>query len=239
MGYISSIETTGCLDGPGIRVVVFFQGCGLRCQYCHNPETWELNVGTEISTTEIIEKILHYKPYFGEKGGVTISGGEPLMQPKFLIDILKRCKELGIHTCIDTAGFGPKAYFKEILNYTDLVLFDIKATTNDLYQKITGQSINCSMHFFDLCCEMGKKLWIRQVIVPGLTDKEEYIDTLIPLLKPIKTIEKIEFLPYHTYGAFKYENLGLNYVLKKTEPMNQVKCEVLYQYFLNKRNLDC
>ena len=225
-GKINSIETMGLVDGPGVRFVIFMQGCPLRCRFCHNPETWKLNdKASEYTTEELIKKILNYKPYFKRNGGVTFSGGEPLMQKEFLLECLKLCKKENIHTCIDTAGSIPDC--REILKYTDLVMFDIKGTNKENYKNMTGANIDTSLEFLKLCQEMVKKLWRRVVIVSGINDTKEYVSELINFIKPLKNVEKIEFLPYHTLGVHKYEDLKLNYSLKDVPDMNKDKCKEL------------
>lgn len=226
IGKINSIESMGLVDGPGVRFIVFMQGCPLRCKFCHNPETWKLNdKADEYTPEELIKKILNYKPYFKHNGGVTFSGGEPLMQKEFLLECLKLCKKENIHTCIDTAGSIPDC--EEILKYTDLVMFDIKGTNKDNYKDMTGANIDTSLEFLKLCQEMNKKLWIRVVIVPGINDTKEYVNELISFIKPLKNVEKIEFLPYHTLGVHKYEDLKLNYSLKGVSDMDKDKCKEL------------
>ena len=225
-GKINSIESMGLVDGPGVRFVIFMQGCPLRCKFCHNPETWKLNDKVdEYTPEELIKKILNYKPYFKHNGGVTFSGGEPLMQKEFLLECLKLCKKENIHTCIDTAGSIPDC--EEILEYTDLVIFDIKGTNKENYKDMTGANIDTTLEFLKLCVEMDKKLWIRAVIVPGINDNEEYINELINFVKPLKNVEKIELLPYHTLGIHKYENLGINYSLRNVSDMDKDKCKKL------------
>lgn len=225
-GKINSFESMGLVDGPGVRFVVFMQGCPLRCKFCHNPETWKLNdKADEYTPKELIKKILNYKPYFKHNGGVTFSGGEPLMQKEFLLECLKLCKKENIHTCIDTAGSIPDC--EEILKYTDLVMFDIKGTNKDNYKDMTGANIDASLEFLKSCQKMDKKLWIRVVIVPGINDTKEYVNELISFIKPLKNVEKIEFLPYHTLGVHKYEDLGLNYSLKGVSDMDKDKCKEL------------
>lgn len=228
-GYINSIETMGLVDGPGIRFVVFMQGCKLRCLFCHNPETWQLNKGIEISSDELIKQILKYKNYYGKEGGVTFSGGEPLLQSSFLLDILKKCKKNNIHTCLDTAGFGGTNN-EEILKYIDLVMMDIKALKPDKYFEIVGQKIDQSLEFLKLCQKLKKRLWIRQVIIPGINDNEEYIRELKKFLSDYE-VEKIEFLAYTTIGVPKYEKLGIPYRLSNIEAMNKEKCEELYKLY--------
>lgn len=229
-GYIDSIETMGLVDGPGIRVVIFLQGCPLRCMFCHNPETWNITEKLVMEPEELVRRIYKYKNYFKENGGVTFSGGEPLFQNKFLEQTLKLCKKMGIHTCIDTSGYGEN--YDEILKHTDLVLFDIKALNNDNYFKITGKNIDVSLQFLKKCQELEKDMWIRQVIIPGINDNEEYIYELANFIKPLKNIKKIEFLPYHTYGIKKYEKLNIPYKLIDTPEMDSKKCEELYKLLL-------
>lgn len=226
LGKINSIETMGLVDGPGIRFVVFMQGCPLRCKFCHNPETWNLNKECkEITPKELIDMVLKYKPYFKNTGGVTFSGGEPLMQKEFLLECLKLCKENNIHTCIDTAGSIKDC--KEILKYTDLVLFDIKGTNKENYKNMTNFNIENSLEFLKLCNDMNKPLWLRIVIVPSINDNEEYIKELINFIKPIRNVKKIELLPYHTLGVHKYDELQIKYPLKDTKDMDKEKCKEL------------
>ena len=226
IGKINSIETMGLVDGPGVRFVVFMQGCPLRCIFCHNPETWDIN-GKSVSYTpkELVDKILRYKPYFANNGGVTFSGGEPLMQKEFLIECLKLLKKEGIHTCIDTAGSITNC--EEILKYTDLVLLDIKGTNKDNYKYITRFDIKNVEEFIKICNKMGKNLWLRSVIIPGINDNDEYINELISYIKPIKNVEKVELLPYHTLGVHKYKELGIKYELNDVPDMNKDTCKKL------------
>ena len=228
-GYINSIETMGLVDGPGIRFVVFMQGCYLRCLFCHNPETWQLEKGFKITPNQLVDRIIKYKNYYGEEGGVTFSGGEPLIQTDFLIETLKLCKKNNIHTCLDTAGVGGTNN-AEVLKYTDLVMMDIKALKADEYFNLVGQKIEQSLEFMDLCKKMGKRLWIRQVIVPNINDNEEYIKELKKFLSGYN-VEKIEFLPYTKIGVSKYEKLKIPYRLKNTEAMDKIKCDELYKLY--------
>lgn len=227
LGYIDSIETMGLVDGPGVRFVVFLKGCKLRCLFCHNPETWTMDDAIKITSDDLIKKIQKYKNYY-VNGGVTFSGGEPLLQSEFLIELLKKCKELDLHTAIDTAGCGNGNY-DEILKYTDLVILDIKAYEEEGYTYITGcnKNMNGFNKFLDACQKNDKKLWIRQVIVPGINDTEEYVLGLKKYLKEIKNIEKVELLPYHLYGEVKYEKLSIPYPLKGISPMNEDKLTYL------------
>lgn len=230
IGHIDSIETMGLVDGPGIRVVIFLQGCPLRCIFCHNPETWTVNDKTLISAEELVRHIYKYRNYFGETGGVTFSGGEPLYQHDFLLECLKLCKKMGINTCLDTSGVGN---YKDILKYVDLVIFDIKATEEELYKYITGANINKSLEFLDYCQKINKKMWLRQVIIPGINDNIEYINKLKEFIKPLKNIEKIELLPYHQLGVSKYKQLGIPYKLEKTKAMDKNKCDELYKVLIS------
>ena len=227
-GYIHSIETMGLVDGPGIRVVIFMQGCPLRCLFCHNPDTWNKNENYLTTTKEVVDTVRKYRSYFEDNGGITLSGGEPLYQSEFTLDILKTCKKAGIHTCLDTSGTGyEKKILEEILKYTDLVILDIKAIEEDAYYKMTGKSMaefNC---FLDLVQEMDKKLWLRQVIVPSINDNVQYIQNLKKYISKIKNVEKIELLPYHKMGIEKYNKLNLKYRLDKISSMDKNKCHEL------------
>ncbi len=207
-GRIHSIESMGLVDGPGIRTVVFFQGCKLRCAYCHNPDTWNLKDGKEVTSEEIINKIIRFKPYFQPSGGgITFSGGDPLVQPEFLLELLKKCKELGIHTAIDTAGYGHGDY-DEILKYTDLVLLDRKSKA---------------------------RVWVRHVVVPGYTDTLEHMDKIASIInEEIPNVDKIELLPYHLLGVNKYESLSIDYRLDGVNQMDKETCSQLQDYLISK-----
>ncbi len=230
-GSINSIETFGLVDGPGIRTVIFMNGCKLRCKYCHNPEMWhmqELNYTPE----ELVKKIIRYKSYFQNSGGVTFSGGEPLLQPKFLIETMKLLHENKINIALDTAGAGI-GYYEEILKYTDLVILDIKHIEKNAYTELTGYNIDEVEKFIKEMNKQNKKVWIRQVIVPGIMDNLEYLKGLKQYLKKINNIEKIEFLPYHKLGEEKYKKLNIEYPYKELPEMDKEKCNRLYETFLN------
>lgn len=233
-GRVSSEESMGLVDGPGIRYVVFLQGCHLRCKYCHNPETWDM-VGESYFTTakKLVDKIEKYKAYFGEDGGVTFSGGEPLLQPEFLLECLEECKRRGINTAIDTAGVGFGNY-DEILKFCDLVILDIKAVDEDDYKELTGQKMDRFKEFLSACQKNGKKLWLRQVIVPGTNDTEQNIDKLAKFIKTIKNVERVELLPYKTMGEVKYKKLGLRYRLVGLAEMNEEECKRLETVLIRK-----
>lgn len=223
-GKIHSIESMGLVDGPGIRTVVFFQGCKLRCAYCHNPDTWSLEDGIEMTPTDLLKKIIRFKPYFAKSGGgVTFSGGDPLVQPDFLLECLKLCKENNIHTTIDTAGFGTGNY-DEILKYTDLVLLDIKHINSNGYVKLTGKNTKGINLFLESLRKTNTHVWVRHVVVPGITDSEEHILHIAKIIKDeIPNVDKVELLPYHTLGNNKYEKLNIPYRLKNISPMDKEK----------------
>ena len=220
-GRVHSIESMGLVDGPGVRTVVFLQGCKLRCAYCHNPDTWAMEGGNEMTPEELLKKIMRFKPYFEKSGGgVTFSGGDPLLQPEFLLEMLKLCKEEGIHTAIDTSGYGFGDY-DEILENADLVLLDIKHVDDFGYKNLTGRSKHGFDQFVEAINKSSVKVWIRHVVVPGMTDSPEHIEKLQEIIKGIKNVEKVELLPYHTLGVQKYEKLGMPYRLKDLEPMDK------------------
>lgn len=228
-GNIHSIETMGLVDGPGIRVVVFLQGCALRCLYCHNPDTWNENEGTKYEPEELVKKLGRFKNYFKSSGGgVTFSGGDPLRQPEFLLETLKLCKEQDINTCLDTSGVG-RGNYDEILKYTDLVLYDVKHLSEEGYTDMTGMKIEESKIFLEACKKAGTKLWIRQVVVPGKTDSEEYILKLKEFIGTLENVEKVELLPYHLLGVNKYETLGIKYRLDGVPSMDKDRCKELYK----------
>ena len=227
MAKIHSIETMGLVDGPGIRFVVFMQGCKLRCKYCHNPDTWNASKGEEISSVELLNKVKKYKIYFKNSGGgVTLSGGDPLLQPEFLKEFFKMCKEEDINTCLDTAGFGFGDY-DDILKYTDLVLLDIKHINESTHKDLTGQTRESFLEFLDAVKRNSIRLWIRHVIVEGYTDSEEHIKKFTQYVNTIPNVEKIELLGYHTHGEHKYEKLGIKYPLKGVKAFDSDKLENL------------
>lgn len=222
-GRIHSFESFGTVDGPGIRFVVFMQGCPLRCLYCHNPDTWNAG-GTEYSVDEVVERVLKYKNYFGDKGGVTVSGGEPLLQIDFLIELFTVLKSKGVHTCADTSGATFRQTNAEsvekhtrLSKVTDLFLLDVKHIDDDACKKLTGQSNENTLAFAKFLSERGNKMWIRQVLVPGYTDDDGSLSRTRAFIDTLQTVEKVEVLPYHTMGAVKYEKLGLEYPLKGVE----------------------
>lgn len=220
-GIVHSIESMGLVDGPGIRTVVFLQGCNMRCLFCHNPDTWaEKNLKAQhISPQELVRRLIRFKPYYGALGGVTFSGGEPLLQDEFLLEALRLCKDSGINTCLDTAGCGHGNY-DDILKYTDLVLMDIKHYTEEGYKKVTGCSPDRALRFLHAVQKKEIPMWIRHVVVPGLTDGDDHFLGLENYLKTIKNIKRVELLPYHTLGVHKYKAMNIPYPLEGVPPMD-------------------
>ena len=224
-GYIHSFESFGTVDGPGIRFVVFMQGCPLRCKYCHNPDSWQNGVGKVYTAEEVAENVLKYKNYYAGGGGVTISGGEPLLQIDFVIELFTLLKAKGINTCIDTSGntfdTEDKEFvlkFEKLVAVTDLVLLDIKQIDDSKHISLTGKSNKNTLNFARYLSEKGVKTWIRYVLVPGYTDDIEDIKGLRTFIDSLSNVEKVEVLPYHTLGVVKYEKLGINYPLSGVLP---------------------
>lgn len=220
-GRIHSFESLGAVDGPGVRFVVFMQGCSLKCKYCQNRDTWNLKGGTTYSSDEIVEKILRYKNYIMPNGGVTISGGEPLLQAKFLIELFTKLSQYNIHICIDTSGsVALTDEIKELINLTDLFLLDIKCINDEKAINLTGVSNKKELEFAKYLSNINKPMWIRQVLVPGYTDDEQDLVKLKEFISTLKSVEKVEILPYHDLGKFKWEQLGEIYPLEKVRTAN-------------------
>lgn len=223
---IHSIETFGTVDGPGVRFVCFFQGCHLECKYCHNRDTWDINSGKYISADELFNEIMKYKTFITPNGGFTASGGEPLLQPYFLISLFKKLKEANIHTAIDTSGMIEITdNIKELLKYTDLVLLDIKHINPQKCKELVGFSNEKELAFARYLNEHNIPVWIRQVIVPGITDDENDLLDLKAFLNSLHNVKKIELLPYHRLGQHKWEELGFNYELKDIRPATEKDIE--------------
>jgi pyruvate formate lyase activating enzyme len=229
---VDSIETFGLVDGPGIRTVVFLNGCNLRCKFCHNPETWNIKEKT-YTVNDIVNRVLRSKPYFKNNGGVTFSGGEPLLQIEFLEEVCSKLKDNGIHIAIDTSGVGLGDY-KKILSKIDLVLLDIKAINKEGFINITQRDFfDRFMEFVKQLNESGKEVWIRQVIIPGINDNVEYIKDLSQFIKEnILNVSRVDFLPYHKMGLEKYEKLGIVSPYNDIDNMDKDKCDMLYKEFL-------
>ncbi|MEI3219225.1 MAG: pyruvate formate-lyase-activating protein [Lachnoclostridium sp.] len=223
-GYIHSLESFGSVDGPGVRFVIFTSGCAMRCQFCHNPDTWNMQSGTPYTADELIQKTLKYRAYWGSKGGITVSGGEPLLQIDFLTELFKKAKEEGIHTTLDTSGnpftreepFFNK--FRELMQYTDLILLDIKHIDEKQHEILTGQSNTNILELAGYLSEIKKPVWIRHVLVPERNDEDEYLDRLHDFISGLENVERVEVLPYHTLGTYKWKELGLKYPLEGIDP---------------------
>ena len=221
IGHIHSTESFGAADGPGVRFIVFMQGCHMRCRYCHNPDTWKMDGGDEVTADEILKRALRFKPYWGKDGGITISGGEPLLQIDFVIELFKKAKELGINTCIDTAGnpftkeepFFSK--FEELMKYTDLLLLDLKEINPTRHKDLTGFDNSNIIEMAKYLSEINKPVWIRHVLVPEHSDFDEDLDALGDFIDTLSNVDRVEILPYHTLGKFKWENLGIPYTFGK------------------------
>ena len=214
-GRIHSFESLGAVDGPGIRFVVFMQGCHLKCKYCQNRDTWDINSGEQYTVKQVVEKIMRYRNYIvASNGGVTLSGGEPLLQQDFVISLFQELKKQNISTCLDTSGmFTITDKIKQIVDLTDIFLLDIKSINDETCKWLTGSSNSLELEFAKYINEKNKRIWIRQVLVPGITDKKEDLLKLKDFLKTIN-VEKFEFLPYHDLGKYKWEKLGLPYELE-------------------------
>ena len=234
-GRIHSFESFGTLDGPGIRYIVFMQGCPLRCLYCHNPDTWDTNSGKEYTVSEVTAKIISCKNYL-RNGGVTLSGGEPLLQKEFTLELLKKLKEENLHTAIDTAGSLPLTRTKDIIDTADMLLLDIKALDEKLAIHLTGMSNKNTLQTLDYCQENQKRIWIRHVLVPNVTFKEESIISLAQYLSKYSCIEKVELLPYHTLGCHKFEKLNIPNPLEGTLDLTNQELDWANQIFYSHYN---
>ena len=223
-GFIHSTESFGSVDGPGVRFVIFVAGCPMRCQFCHNPDTWNMQVGEQKSADELLAQALRYRSYWKDGGGITVSGGEPLLQMDFMIELFQKAKEKGINTTIDTSGapftreepfFGK---FNELMKYTDLLLVDIKHIDDEQHKLLTGHTNKNILDMARYLSEIGKPVWIRHVLVPERSDKDEYLKELYEFIKTLGNVEKVEVLPYHTFGEYKWKELGYDYPLAGIEP---------------------
>lgn len=234
-GRIHSFENFGTVDGPGIRFVVFMQGCPLRCVYCHNPDTWDLKGGSLFTPTEVLEKAKKFIPYFkSSSGGVTVSGGEPLLQVEFVTELFRLCKENGISTALDTSGFSPclkegnKSKINQLFEFTDLVLLDIKHMDINKHKEITGSESQYGFEFANLSISANVDLWIRYVIVPGLTDDAGTLKKFGKYIKDLGRVQKVEFLPFHKLGAYKWNSLNLEFSLKDCPEASESDIERAY-----------
>lgn len=234
IGTIHSTENFGTVDGPGVRFIVFTQGCRMRCQFCHNPDTWKIGGGKERSTDDILAEALRYKTYWGKDGGITVSGGEPLLQMEFLIDLFKKAKAAGVHTTLDSCGkpFTREepffSQFEELMKYTDLILFDIKHIDDEQHKVLTSLGNSNILEMAKNISEINQPVWIRHVLVPQRTDYDEYLIRLSDFIKTLNNVKKVEVLPYHTMGLYKYQEMGIPYPLEgietpSTERVNNAK----------------
>jgi pyruvate formate lyase activating enzyme len=234
-GYIHSVETCGTVDGPGLRFVIFTQGCPLRCLYCHNPDCRHLADGKEISVDALIDEIQRYTSYIRPPGGVTVSGGEPLMQPQFVREIFRRCQELGIHTALDTSGYCPIETATTVLEFTDLVLLDIKSFDPRLYEKVTHVSLQPTLALARYLDTIHKPTWIRFVLVPGLTDELHNVEGLAQFVATLSNVERVEVLPFHKMGEYKWQTLGYDYQLADTPLPTPAQIQNVTQIFQQAR----
>ena len=218
IGKVHSVESMGAVDGPGLRCVVFLQGCPMRCRYCHNPDMWDPGLGHEMDSAEVVRRVLRLRPYFRSTGGLTLSGGEPLMQAPFALEILRGCKQAGIHTALDTCGFYLDAAVEECLRHTDLVLLDVKHSDPDRHKALTGHHMDRVLRFIEYLKQTGTAVWVRHVVVPGWTDREENLRVLLEMVADLPGLQRVELLPYHSMARDKWEALGVPYPLGEVEP---------------------
>ncbi len=225
LGRVHSTESFGSVDGPGVRFVVFMQGCRLRCRYCHNPDTWKTDEGGKmLSAEELLEAAGRYRGYWGREGGITVSGGEPLLQTDFLLDLFRKAKQQGINTCIDTAGqpFTREepffSTFRELCEVTDLFIVDIKHIDPQRHIELTGKDNRNILDMLRFLSDNGKPVWIRHVLVPGVTDDDGFLRRTAEFIRTLRNVQKVEVLPYHSFGIYKWEMLGIPYSLRDTQP---------------------
>ena len=230
-GRIHSLESFGAVDGPGIRYLIFLKGCNMRCQYCHNVDTWNPDTDNLMTADELLDKAERFRSYWGKEGGITVSGGEALLQIDFLIDLFRKAHERGINTTLDTSAqpftreepFFSK--FNELLKYTDLVMLDIKHIDDEEHKKLTGHTNKNILDMATCLSDHGKAMWIRHVLVPGITDDDGQLHRLRAFIDTLKTVERVEILPYHTLGVFKWKELGIPYALEDVEPPTKEQVE--------------
>lgn len=226
-GRVHSIQSLGAVDGPGVRYVVFLQGCPLRCAYCHNPDTWDFSGGEEKEAADLAREICRYKMYFGDKGGVTVSGGEPLMQPAFVEELFSLLHKEGIHTALDTSGVGNLEAARRVLEHTDLILGDLKFATREEYKTHCKVDMEKILAFYRLAAELNVPLWVRHVVVPGLNDNLEDLRAIKALAESFSNLEKIEWLPFHNLCLEKYQSMGIPFPLAGTDNMDETALQRL------------
>ena len=230
-GRIHSFQSLGTVDGPGVRSVIFMQGCPLRCVCCHNPDTWDFSGGEVVCADELVNKVLRYKTYYGAEGGVTVSGGEPLMQAQFLTELFKKLKNYGIHTALDTSGCALNDDIKELLDYTDLVLLDFKYTNPVDYLKNTKMEMGDALKFLDYLEEIKKPVFIRFVVIPALNDDEDSIRDVALLKTKYSCVERVEYLPFRKLCLEKYDEMGIDFPLKDTPETKQSFIDEIYKKY--------
>ena len=232
-GLIHSVETFGAADGPGIRYIIFLQGCKMRCRYCHNPDTWRMDSDDMRSADALLDHAERYRAYWGSDGGITVSGGEPLLQLDFLLELFKKAKLRGINTCIDTAGQpfsrGEPFFsrFQELMQYTDLLLFDIKHIDPFEHKALTAQPNDNILDCLRYLSKIKKPVWIRHVIVEGITDNDEYLRKTREFIDSLDNVERVEALPYHGMGVYKWEKLGIKYTLGDIKPPTETRLDTV------------
>ncbi len=224
-GRIHSVQSLGAVDGPGLRYVVFMQGCPLRCAYCHNPDTWDFAEGTVQESADLVKKILRFQPYFKNTGGVTVTGGEPLMQADFVAELFETLQQQGIHTALDTSGAAPLQQAEKVLQHTNLVLADLKFPTEQGYQTHCKGSFEKTMQFLKKVKEMGIPLWIRHVVAPGLTDSDSSLTKIYEIATSFSNLEKIEWLPYKNLCIEKYQRMKIDFPMQDTQPIDATELE--------------
>lgn len=230
-GYVHSLESFGSVDGPGVRYVIFLTGCAMRCQFCHNPDTWDMPKGTPYTADELVKTALRYQTYWGEQGGITVSGGEPLLQIDFLTELFRKAKEQGIHTTLDTSGnpFTREEPFfekiQELMKYTDLVMLDIKHIDDEKHKVLTGWTNENILDMAKYLDELHKPVWIRHVLVPERSDEDTALEKLHEFIEGLGNVERVEVLPYHTLGEYKWKELGYDYPLRGIEPPTKGRVE--------------
>ena len=231
MGRIHSFQSLGTVDGPGIRSVIFMQGCPLRCICCHNPDTWDFSGGELQSAESLVDKVLRFKTYYGNEGGVTVSGGEPLLQSEFLAELFKKLHQCGIHTALDTSGCILDENSKKLLEYTNLILLDFKYTNSEDYLKYTKMEMYRVQEFLNYLEEIKKPTWIRYVVIPGINDTHEAFDMIFALREKYSCVQKIELLPFRKLCLEKYENMGIEFSLKNTPEAKSIFIDEIYKKY--------
>jgi len=242
--YVHSIESFGSVDGPGIRFIIFLSGCKMRCRYCHNPDTWTMKSDDMRSADELLQQALRFRAYWGKEGGITVSGGEALLQIDFMLELFEKAKALGINTCLDTAAqpftreepFFSK--FTKLMSLTDLVLLDLKHIDNQEHKKLTGWENNNALDCARYLSQIQTPVWIRHVLVPNITDNDTYLHDLRDFIKTLHNVKRIEVLPYHSMGAYKWQKLGLNYTLDHVDSPTRERVENAEKILLSALNKD-